>query len=157
MISLAILESGNENIALKIASYIAGREGYSPGVKIETVSAPAEISRVKPDLVVISPMTPLSDPPASVKIRCGTLLLPDGAPSGGFEPDRVVSYGMSPRDTVTLSSIGEGSCMLSLQRELPTLGGEILDQQEFIVRRDGGSAETLATSGALLILGLKPE
>lgn len=154
--SLAILESENENIAFRIAAYIAGREGYAPGVNIASASAPAEIPGVKPDLVVVSPGASLPASPRT-KIRCGTLLLPDGAPSVGFEPDRVVSYGMSPRDTVTLSSIGESSCMLSLQREVPTLGGGILDRQEFIVRRDGGPGETLATSGALLILGLQPE
>ena len=157
MISLAILETEDENIAYKIASHIAGTGNRAPGVLIAAASSPDGIAGARPDLVVVSPGTRLPEAPGGDPIRCGALLLPDGAPTGRFEPGCVVNYGMSPRDTVTFSSIGETECVISLQRELPTLDGGVLDQQEFIVRRDGGTGVTLAKSGALLIMGLEPE
>ena len=42
-----------------------------------------------------------------------------------------VSYGMSPKDTVTVSSVGDRQLLLSVQREFETLGGRRVLIQEF--------------------------
>ena len=55
--------------------------------------------------------------------KCGILLLPgDANVPMSFDAGCVVTYGMSPKNTLTLSSIGEDtSALLALQRELLTV------------------------------------
>ena len=84
---------------------------------------------------------------------CRILLLPD-------EPVTIppcaaaVSYGMSSRCTVTLSSTGKRSS-LAIQRCLPLLNGDILEPQEIPVRNcfSLSDYELMASSAAALILG----
>lgn len=68
-----------------------------------------------------------------------------------------VSCGLGSSDALTLSSIREGRAMLSLNRELYTLSGEILEPQDIPVTLSAAPSpepETLAAAaGAMLILG----
>ena len=49
---------------------------------------------------------------------------------------QVISCGMSPKDTVTLSSVGEHP-MLSIGREFKTILGQTVEAQELIIPADG--------------------
>ena len=61
----------------------------------------------------------------------------------------LISCGMSWKNTVTFSSLRQDGGMICLQRRLCTLGGKIIEPQEFPVERGGFS--TLAIFSALLI------
>jgi hypothetical protein len=91
----------------------------------------------------------------SAPIKCGILLLPGDADADSFDAGCVVTYGMSPKNTLTLSSIGEDTCVLALQRELLTANGSMLERQEFNIKSGLRPDRLLAMAGALLILGLK--
>lgn len=63
------------------------------------------------------------------EVACGTLLLPGEEPlPPRLRAERVVTYGLSHRDTLTLSSLGEMP-VLCLQRRL-SASGEIIDARE---------------------------
>lgn len=89
-------------------------------------------------------------------IVCGILLLPGDADAGIFDAECIVTYGMSPKNTVTLSSINEESCVLALQRELLTIKGDVLERQEIKIRGGMPPNCLLAVAGSLLILGINP-
>ena len=64
------------------------------------------------------------------EVACGVLLLPGEEPlPGKLRAERVVTYGLSHRDTLTLSSLGEMP-VLCLQRALTPGAGETLDERE---------------------------
>ena len=69
-----------------------------------------------------------------------------------------VSFGLSPKDTLTLSSMGENTIHLALQREIVTLTGQRLDPQEFPLARQDHTAlcQVLACVGVQLLLGVEP-
>lgn len=114
---------------------------------------------MKRALITIPPKWKAED--FSKREECGILLMPDKAGEilHLFDADCVVTYGMSEKCSVTLSSIAENDAVISLQRELPTLDGELLERQELKMRRpDYVSEESLlATASVLLISGLDPE
>ena len=70
-----------------------------------------------------------------------------------------VSYGSSPRDSLTISSREGDRLWAALQRELVTLGGQVVERQEFPLPLgpDGRAMSDLAVAGALLLLGVPPE
>lgn len=71
----------------------------------------------------------------------------------------IVSCGMSPRDSVSCSSISGNRASVSVMRELPVITGGRLDVQEICVPlRAPFSAELLAIAiAALLCAGHSPE
>jgi hypothetical protein len=93
---------------------------------------------------------------------CGCLLAPGGeAPriSSWFSPERVISYGMSSRDTLTLSSAAGNTYFVSLRRDTVALSGALVERQEFPVRfqQPVPLHGALAAAGALLLLGFPLE
>ena len=91
---------------------------------------------------------------------CGVLLIPGAvAAPKGIKAGKVISYGMSGKDSITLSSIGEVRSMLSLRRDLPTLSGPVLECQELPVMHSSRCApeDTMASAVALLLLGVPPD
>jgi hypothetical protein len=70
-----------------------------------------------------------------------------------------VSYGASPRDSLTISSREGNILWAALQRELVTVDGRVVERQEFPLDLAPGEGElsALATAGALLLLGVPPE
>ena len=83
-------------------------------------------------------------------------MTPDNGTAAFADADCIVNYGMTAKDTITLSSIGEKECVLALQRELVTADGVILERQELIVSRAGLTPEELmAAEGTLLLAGMK--
>lgn len=70
----------------------------------------------------------------------------------------VVGYGLSSKDTITLSSIEEGRAVLAIQREMITLDEKVLDRQEVPLEYSKLSTDLLMVlAGSLLILGMPPE
>ena len=70
---------------------------------------------------------------------------------------RVVSYGFSPRDSITLSSMSEEKIVLTIQRELFNLNGSILERQEIPIKNIGSPMDSLVIASAFLLLGTSPE
>ena len=85
---------------------------------------------------------------AGTAVDCGILLLPgEEEPPVALRAEQVVTYGLSPRDTLTLSSLGEMP-VLCLQRALPPEAGEDLDARELPL-----TAEKLLLLYGLWLLG----
>jgi peroxiredoxin len=114
---------------------------------------------MKKNLYIIPPKWKRED--YDKKEDCRILLMPDSAGEvlRYFDADCVVSYGMSEKCSVTFSSISDDNAVVSLQRELPTLEGELLERQEIPVSMEEPAEPEaiLAAAGALLLLGANPE
>lgn len=104
------------------------------------------------DLLVLAPGWGTESP-----LPCRTLLIPGQSDLPALSAAQAVSYGPSPKDTLTFSSLGAGTLVLSLQRECVTLSGTLLERQEFPVPDRGGISLTLAWAGTLLLAGVSPE
>lgn len=113
----------------------------------------------KPKLLVVSPRA--SKDGLEVELHCGTVLLPGDA--GGLLnricAQGAVSYGLSCRDSITLSSRKQDRIWVAVQRELVRMDGTVLERQEISVPLSSklGVMETLAVTGAALLLGSRPE
>ena len=72
---------------------------------------------------------------------------------------QAVSYGTSPRDTLTFSSLEGDRLCLAVQRELVTLEGAVVEQQELVLPFPTGASPlpALAAAGVLLLAGVPPE
>lgn len=82
------------------------------------------------------------------KLRCGMLLVPGTGMPRGIQAETVVTYGLSHRDSLTLSSLSEP--VLCVQRALPRLEGGNVEPQEIPLPPLPGEAETL-----LPLLGMR--
>lgn len=93
-------------------------------------------------------------------VDCRALLLPGAAGplARGLRCKSAVSYGTSPKDTLTFSSLEGNQICLALQRELVTLDGGVVEQQEFVLsfRPERSPLPFLAAAGVLLLLGAPP-
>ena len=83
-------------------------------------------------------------------IVCRVLLAPGDCRTAltCVRAETVISYGLSPRDSLTLSSLANP--MLCVQRALPRLDGTVIDPQELPLPPLPGPAEVL-----LPLLGLR--
>lgn len=112
-----------------------------------------------PALLVVSPRAAAAGVP--LPGQCRTVLLPGGIGARGLplRAASAVSYGASPRDSLTLSSRAGDTLWAALQRELVTVDGRVVERQEFPLRLEEGAEElpALAAAGALLLLGVPPE
>lgn len=114
-------------------------------------------SEEHPALLVVSPRAAARG--LRMPRQCRTVLLPGGM--GGVLPQAAsaVSYGSSPRDSLTISSREGSALWAALQRELVTVEGRVVERQEFPLALRPGEEElsALAAAGALLLLGVPPE
>lgn len=86
-------------------------------------------------------------------LRCHILLLPgDQPPPRGA--GTVISCGLSPRDSLTLSSLAEP--VLCIQRALPRPDGTVIEPQEFPLPPLPGPPETLLPLLGLRLLTMSP-
>lgn len=103
----------------------------------------------KADLLIV-PRGAEADREARCRLTVGA------AGSGGGD----VRCGLGDGDDLTLSSIRSGGAMLSLQRDLRTLNGTLLEPQEIPVtletRCEPEPEAVLAAAGAMLLLGADP-
>ena len=110
-----------------------------------------------PALLVVSPRAAARG--VALPRQCRTVLLPGGM--GGTPPRAAsaVSYGASPRDSLTISSREGNTLWAALQRELVTVDGQVVERQEFplTLEPEVGELPALAAAGALLLLGVPPE
>ncbi len=120
---------------------------------------PAELADSLLDLLVVSPGATGWAGAGAVHSR--TVLLPGAAGplARALRTGQAVSYGTSPRDTLTFSSLEGDKLCLALQRELVTLSGAVLEQQELVLSFPAGASPLpfLAAMGTLLLLGIPPE
>ena len=141
MATFAVLERGEG-----IARALEGRFG------------PQTPARLGAGLLVVSPWAAAEG--LEERMDSQIVLLP-GSAAGLLDHIRAhsaVSYGMSPKDTITLSSREGTRLWAALQRELVTVEGTVLERQELAV--DGGGRDpmaALALLGAMLLLGAEPE
>lgn len=129
-------------------------------VRLLSWDKPQEPRGVDVSLLVLSPRAALWRGLDGLR-PCPRLLLPDpaGPVAELLHAEMAVSYGVSPRDTLTVSSLGEDRMVLALQRELITLPGTLVDRQEFVLPRPAKVPPLilLACTGILLMLGVPPE
>jgi hypothetical protein len=120
---------------------------------------PAELAGIPLDLLAISPDA--GGLAGAGSITCRTVLLPGraGALVYPLKAGSAVSYGPSPRDTITLSSLEGDQICLALQRELVTVQGGVVERQELVLPFPPGRSSQLylASVGTLLLLGVSPE
>jgi hypothetical protein len=160
MTELAVIEAGcddkaYDDIAGKIISGIREYGGNQDAVRVVKASSLEMLRGRRPDIVVLSEAPAKEYGGESAHIRCGILLLPGDGDAEAFDAECIVTYGMSPKNTITLSSISETSCVLAIQRELLTSFGDMLDRQEIKIRGGMRPGCLLPVAGALLILGVK--
>lgn len=97
------------------------------------------VCRKRWDLLTLTPMgCALLPEPAAV--TAGILLLPGDCPRSDLRAGTVVTYGLSPRDSITLSSLRE-----------PVLCGGVLEPQEFPLPGVEGAERLLPSVGTRLL------
>lgn len=93
----------------------------------------------------------LADAPEAV-CACGTVLLPSDwscLTARQVRAERVVSCGLSPRDSLTFSSMGDRDAVVCVQRALIRPDGGQVEPQELPLDCIGGQTEDL-----LVVVGL---
>lgn len=158
MLNIVVFERKHENIAAHTASHLSRLHWQHPeGIVISPRCIPLN-GKSAHELIVISEKAE-----ADFKLRgtakCRTLLIPDIYEKNCIDAENIIRYGMSSHDTLTFSSIGSKECVLSIQKEISSSSGKIIERQDFPIKRKlGMSNDTfLALLGTLLILGVPPE
>ena len=95
-------------------------------------------------------------------LRAKILLLPGTVSPEtalGIQSGWVMSYGLSGKDSITVSSLESDFAVLALQRELVTLDGAVIERQEIPLHLPAGddSQALRAVYGGLLALGVPPK
>lgn len=139
----------NEGLGALAEELAAGRG------KVRTGNHAALLAGEVMDLLVVSPAA--VGWAGAAALYCRTALLPDSAGplARSLLAERVVSYGLNGRDTLTVSSLEEDHICVAVQRELVRLDGGLVERQELVLpRREGETAELLlARTGMRLLLG----
>jgi hypothetical protein len=158
MTEVTVLDTGCDDIAGRIASGIEEYEGSSGDILIRSIRALNDTTMKRTDILVLSADDAKYRHDQNAHISCGILLMPGdtvACDTDVFDAECIVTYGMSPKNTITLSSISEDTCVLALQRELVTTKGDVLERQEIKVKGGLRPDSLLAVAGTLLILGQK--
>ena len=116
-----------------------------PGLR--QLREPGAVCREVWDLLALTPMG--CRMLAELDVRARLLLLPGSCGTGCFRAETVVTYGLSPRDSITFSSLREP--VLCVQRALPLACGGMLEPQEFPLPGLAGAEELLPCAGARLL------
>jgi len=144
---------GNEGL-----SELACQLTDSESTQVRRGNHPALLTGEILDLLVVSPSA--VGWAGGGAIYCRTVLLPDSAGllARSLLADRAVSYGLSGRDTITVSSLEENRVCVAVQREIIRLDGGLVERQELVVpRQESISTELLlAQVGMRLLLDRNP-
>ncbi|MBQ4040537.1 MAG: hypothetical protein IJC91_05305 [Oscillospiraceae bacterium] len=74
--------------------------------------------------------------------------------SDRFRNNTVITYGMEAESMITLSSVGEERCVMTVQRELRDIWGKAIEPQDIVVPRMHLEPDAaLAAAAALLMIG----
>ena len=138
-------------------------ESLSPekkaGLLLRISSRPEPFLRGSLDVLAIAPDAAI--PREVILPRCRLLLLPGSAAPlvRGDTATCAMSYGTSPKDSLTFSSLGGHQLSISIQRELLTVDGQTIERQELQVQRLEGVDPLLqlACAGLLLLLATPPQ
>ena len=144
---------------MELFQVIEDGEGIEGAILRALPARPGQESRVSerhPALLVVSPRAAEQGMP--LPRQCRMALVP-GALTVPLRAASAVSYGASPRDSLTISSREGNTLWAALQRELVTVDGRVVERQEFPLNLAPGEGElpALAAAGALLLLGVPPE
>ena len=115
---------------------------------------PALLAGREYDLLVVSPHA--VGWTGAAALGCETVLLPGAAGPlvRSLRAQRAVSYGLNPRDTLTVSSLNGDRICVALQRGLIRLDGEVVEDQELVLPYAGEPPElVLARVGIKLLAG----
>lgn len=119
---------------------------------------PALFSQEGFELLLVSPAA--SAWAGANQIEARTVLLPGLALplTRILHAASAVSYGTSPKDTLTISSLEGSQICVALQREILTLPGATLERQEYVLPFPVGEdpVRFLGLTGARLLLTGKP-
>lgn len=155
MLSTVVFERKNEDIAAQAVKNLSRIKWRCPdGLIIAQHISKKHV----PELVVVSRKT-AAEPGLRRHAVCRNLLIPGNCNIPSIHAEKIYTYGMSSGDFITLSSVSAGGFVLSIQKELYSLSGEIIERQDIpIKRRMPMSADgILALSGMLLLLGVPPD
>ena len=140
--------------AVEAALAAAGRAG----LRLLTGAHPAALAGEALSLLTVSPGA--VGWAGAGAIRCRTALLPGTALplARALSAESAVSYGASPKDTLTISSLEDRQICVALQREIITLDGATLERQEFVLPFPPGEdpERFLGLTGARLLLTGSP-
>lgn len=129
------------------------------GGEIIPARHPAELAPRPLELLVVSPGA--IGWAGAEAVNCRMVLLPGSAGPlvRAFEAKSAVSYGTSPKDTITISSVEEEKLCLAIQRELVTVNGGVVERQELVLpfHPELPPLPYLAAVGTLLLLGVPAE
>jgi len=138
----------NESLAERV------NEMAGAAALVRACSHPALLTGLNLDLLIVSPRA--TGWAGASSLSCRTALIPGGLSTltRALPADTIVSYGPAPRNTVTLSSLGEGKAAVAIQREFLTLDGRPVERQELILPWNQLSPDLLLVQvGAALLLG----
>lgn len=143
----------DEGLAERISALAAG----APAL-VRACSHPALLAGFSLDLLVASPGA--AGWAGAGALTCRTALLPGGlsALTRTLPAGVILSYGPSPRSTVTLSGLSDGQAAVAVQREFTALNGIPVERQELVLPYDEALSPDLflALAGTALLLGLLP-
>ena len=143
----------NEGLAERLSQLGEGR------ALVRACSHPALLAGTALDLLVVSPGA--TGWAGASTLSCRTALLPGVLPvlTHALPAALAVSYGLSGRNTLTLSSMEDGRASVAIQREFTALDGSAIERQELVLPYDGSAPDLfLALTGTALLLGrLRPE
>ena len=148
---ITVLEYKNGALANEIRRKLHAAE---QSVVITCAPSLGALCGERPELLVVAPDFALSDLRPLTRTGCGILLISGDADASFFESNCFVTYGMSPKNTLTASSISGGRLVVSLQREIVTVTGTVLERQELVTASNVSTELQLAATGAVLLLGL---
>lgn len=153
MWQIGVWEHG-EGLAERISALAEG----CPAL-VRACSHPALLAGADLDLLVVSPGA--VGWAGAISLSCRRALLPGGlsALTRSLPAADILSYGPSPRNTITLSGLNDGRAAVAIQREFPDLSGRSVDRQELVLPFDGITTPDLflAQIGTALLLGLLPQ
>jgi hypothetical protein len=141
---------------LRINSSSKGKMRPATDKTIAVVAEDEENSlrALKPHIVIVPPSADLEKYTFRKAISCHAAVLPGSTSpgiSGRIEGKYLVTYGMSPRDTITLSSTGD-TCMLAIQREIIDLNGVKTDIQEVPLAMKAENPDHIMAAAAVALL-----
>ena len=158
MYRVAIVEPPPSKLSAMLGDFLLAMNN-SPSIQIIQGSALTDFPDTY-DLFVAGSFS--HDAPGSAVLSCRALLLPGDVQMAAFSQISskwVVSFGLSSKDSITVSSLTPDSALLTLQRELVTLDGQVIEQQEIPVTIPSSASAPgiMALYGSLLLLGVPPK